>query len=93
MDELHLGAFAKGKVENAFKFVYSDFLKGNTFHNLEDLNRKAEVWLRDVAWVRKHGTTQERPLDRMDEERPYLIALPARPFVAGCARQPAHLSQ
>jgi transposase len=72
----------KGKVENAFKFVYSGLLQGSTFHDLEDLNRKAEAWLRDVAWVRKHGTTQERPLDRMDDERPYLIPLPARPFVA-----------
>src|SRR6266496_164981 len=72
----------KGKVENPFKFVYSDLLKGSTFHDLEDLNRKAEAWLRDIAWVRKHGTTQERPLDRMDEERPYLIPLPPRPFVA-----------
>ena len=72
----------KGKVESAFKFVWSGLLQGSTFHDLEDLNRKAEAWLRDVAWVRKHGTTQERPIDRMDEERPYLIPLPARPFVA-----------
>jgi transposase len=72
----------KGKVENAFKFVYSDFLQGSTFHDLEDLNRMAEAWLHEVAWVRRHGTTQERPLDRLDEERPYLIPLPGRPFVA-----------
>ena len=72
----------KGKVENPFKYVYSDFLKGTTFHDLDDLNRKAEAWLRDIAWVRKHGTTQQRPLDRMDEERPYLIPLPVHSFVA-----------
>jgi len=72
----------KGKVENPFKYVFSDLLKGSTFHDLEDLNRKAEAWLREIAWVRKHGTTQERPLDRMDQERPYLIPLPPRPFVA-----------
>jgi len=72
----------KGKVENPFKYVFSDLLKGNTFHDLDDLNRKAEAWLREIAWVRKHGTTQERPVDRMDQERPYLIPLPARPFVA-----------
>jgi transposase len=72
----------KGKVENPFKYVFSDLLKGSTFHDLDDLNRKAAVWLREIAWVRKHGTTQERPLDRMDAERPYLIPLPARPFVA-----------
>jgi transposase len=72
----------KGKVENAFKFVFSSLLQGSTFHDLEDLNRKAEAWLREVAWVRRHGTTQERPLDRLDEERPYLIPLPGRPFLA-----------
>jgi transposase len=77
----------KGKVENPFKYVWSDFLKGNMFHDLDDLNRKAQAWLRDIAWVRKHGTTQERPLDRMDEERPYLIPLPPQPFVAARAEQ------
>jgi transposase len=48
----------KGKVENPFKYVYSDLLKGSSFHDLADLNCKAEVWLRDTARVRKHGTTQ-----------------------------------
>ena len=72
----------KGKVENAFKFVHSSLLQGSTFHDLEDLNRQAEAWLREVAWVRQHGTTQERPRDRLDEERPYLIPLPGRPFLA-----------
>jgi transposase len=72
----------KGKVENPFKYVFSDFLKGSKFHGMADLNCKAEAWLRDTAWLRKHGTTQERPLDRMNEERPYLIALPPRPFIA-----------
>lgn len=72
----------KGKVENPFKYVHADLLKGSTFHDLGDLNRKAQAWLRDLARVRKHGTTQERPVDRMDQERPYLLRLPPRPFVA-----------
>ena len=42
-----------------------------------------------IAWVRKHGTTQERPLDRMDEERPYLIPLPRPPVRRGPDRGPA----
>jgi len=75
-------AEGKGKVENPFKYVFSDLLKGSAFHDLADLNRRAEVWLRTIARVRKHGTTQELPADRMDQERPYLIALPARLFVA-----------
>jgi len=74
--------FAKGKVENPFKFVFSDLLKGSAFHDLTDLNRKAEVWLKTIARVRKHGTTQERPVDRLDQERPCLIRLPARRFVS-----------
>lgn len=72
----------KGKVENPFKYVFSNLLKGSTFHDLADLNRRADVWLRTIARVRKHGTTQERPVDRLDQERPYLIPLPPRPFVA-----------
>jgi transposase len=30
----------KGKVENPFKYVDSDFVKGTTFHDLDDLNRR-----------------------------------------------------
>ncbi|HLA38475.1 MAG TPA: IS21 family transposase [Candidatus Glassbacteria bacterium] len=72
----------KGKVENPFKYVDSDLLKGSTFQDLADLNRRAQDWLGNIARVRKHGTTQERPIDRLDQERPYLIPLPQRPFVA-----------
>lgn len=72
----------KGKVENPFKYVDADLLKGSTFQDLADLNRRAQDWLRNIARLRKHGTTQERPVDRMDQERPYLIRLPQRPFVA-----------
>jgi len=77
----------KGKVENPFKYVWADFLKGTTFHDLEDLNRKAEAWLCDIAWVRKHGTTQQLPLDLLDEERRYLIPLPPRRFIAARVEQ------
>jgi len=34
--------------------VFSDLLKGNTFHDLDDLNRKAEAWLREIAWIIPH---------------------------------------
>jgi hypothetical protein len=72
----------KGKVENPFKYLQADLLKGSSFHDLADLNRQAGIWLQTVARVRKHGTTQERPVDRLDQERPHLIPLPVRPFVA-----------
>jgi hypothetical protein len=77
----------KGKVENPFKYVDSDFVKGTTLHDLDDLNRQAEAWLRDIAWVRQHGTTQQRPLNRMYQKRPYLIPHPAHAFVAAQVEQ------
>lgn len=74
----------KGKVENPFKYVEGNFLKRHRsrFRDITDLNDKAAVWLRDTARPRKHGTTQERPIDRLDVERPELLPLPAHRFEA-----------
>jgi transposase len=74
----------KGKVENPFGFVEGNFLceHRRKFRSLDDLNEKAAVWLRDTARPRKHGTTQERPVDRLDIERPKLRPLPAKRFEA-----------
>jgi transposase len=75
----------KGKVENPFRFVEGNFLLENRrtgFRSLDDLNAKAAAWLRDTARPRKHGTTQERPIDRLDVERPKLKPMPAKRFEA-----------
>jgi transposase len=75
----------KGKVENPFGYVEGNFLLQHRragFRSLDDLNAKAAEWLKDTAWVRKHGTTQERPIDRLDVERPKLKPLPAYRFEA-----------
>lgn len=72
----------KGKIENTFLYILKSFLQGRSFHDLDDLNRQAQRWLREVANVRVHGTTRERPVDRMNDERPYLLPLPPRRFVA-----------
>ena len=37
-------------------------------------------WLANVADVRVHRETKQRPLDRHAEERPHLIPLPAAPY-------------
>lgn len=55
---------AKGKVENAVKYVKRSFLTGRSFVDLDDLNAQLEAWLDGVANVRVHGTTGERPIDR-----------------------------
>jgi len=75
----------KGKVENPFRYVEGNFLLSHGregFQSLDDLNEKAAAWLRTVARVRKHGTTQELPEERMVFERLQLGSLPADRFEA-----------
>ena len=70
----------KGKVERPFHYVETNLLNGRTFHTLEHLNEVTALWLQQVADVRVHRETKQRPLDRHAEERPYLIPLPATPY-------------
>ncbi|MBI4701225.1 MAG: IS21 family transposase [Deltaproteobacteria bacterium] len=77
----------KGKVENGFKYLERSLLQGREFHDLADLNARAARWLVEEARVRIHRTTQRRPVDLLDEERPHLIALPERRFDAA-VREP-----
>ena len=73
----------KGKIENPFRYIEGNFLKGRSFHDLDDLNRQAAAWLRDKARVRVHRTTHEQPIARLTEEQPTLIPLPDSRFEAG----------
>ena len=70
----------KGKVERKFGYVDSSLLNGRSFRSLEHLNETTVWWLAEVADVRVHRQTQARPVDRHAEERPFLLALPARPY-------------
>jgi transposase len=64
-----------GKVERPFGYLEGNFLAGRTFTNLDDLNRKVVPWLAK-ANERIHGTTRERPIDRLAVERSALKPLP-----------------
>jgi hypothetical protein len=46
----------------------------------EDYGRLAIYWRDEVANVRLHQTTKERPVDRFEKERSLLRALPTAPF-------------
>ena len=70
----------KGKVERPFLYIESDFLRGSTFSSLDDLNRRARVWLDTVANVRFHTTIRRNVEEAYAEERPFLIARPSLPF-------------
>ena len=70
-------ARTKGKVESGVKYVKRNALAGRRFTSWEELNRWLERWSAEVADVRIHGTTHERPCDRFAREQ--LIPLGTRP--------------
>ena len=72
-------AKTKGKVERPIRYVRENFFYGRSFLNDDDLNVQALQWLEQVANVRMHGTTNERPIERFDrEERMALNSLAAK---------------
>ena len=73
---------AKGKVERAISYLKSCFLEGREFADLDALNAQLRQWLAEVANVRTHGTTQERPVDRLPADQEAMLALVQRPFPA-----------
>lgn len=73
-------AQTKGKVERPIRYIRQDFFYGRSFAGDADLNAQALHWLGAVANVRVHGTTGERPVDRLQLERGHLQLLAARPY-------------
>jgi transposase len=59
----------KGKVERTVDYVKDNFLTGRTFQGLDDLNLQGRRWLDEVANVRVHGTTGQRPVDLFAQEQ------------------------
>lgn len=60
----------KGKVERPVDYVRRSLVRPNfaRWTSAEDANRDARHWLGHVANVRLHGTTRERPCDRLPKE-------------------------
>ena len=56
------------------QYVKDNFWPGRTYTDIADLNRQAIAWCRQVD-QRIHGTTGERPCDRIKDEN--LLPLPA----------------
>jgi transposase len=70
-------ARTKGKVESGVKYVKRNALAGRRFASWDELNQWLERWSAEVADLRIHGTTHERPIDRFAGEQ--LTPLGARP--------------
>jgi len=66
-------------VERPFHYIENNCLRRRRlrFDDLADLNAHATWWCNEVANVRIHGTTRERPVDRLQRERPLMKPLPS----------------
>jgi hypothetical protein len=65
-----------GMVERPFHYIENNFLAGREFADMEEINARADLWRANTANVRIHGTLRERPVDRLQRERPFLQPLP-----------------
>jgi len=73
---------SKGIVEGGVRYVKRSALAGRSeeLATWEDYRRLAPQWRDEVANVRLHAATKERPIDRFQKERDRLRGLPAIPF-------------
>ena len=63
---------SKGKVERCVSYVKDDFLYGDYFADIEEVRKLSRVWFSEVANVRMHATTNRKPVEMFEEEKPYL---------------------
>lgn len=75
---------SKGIVEGSVRYIKRNALAGRSeeLATWEDYLRFAASWRDEVANVRLHATTRERPRDRFEKERGLLRALPGIRFDA-----------
>lgn len=77
----------KGRVESSIKYIRRNFWPRARFMDLNDLNRQAQSWRESIANVRIHGTTHERPIDRLLKELESLSPMPAMDRVTPFLRE------
>ena len=66
----------KGKIESPFNYIEEQFVKGNTFATMEELNRRGKAFVNE--WCNEiHGTTKRIPNQHyLLEEKGALLPLP-----------------
>lgn len=72
-------AQTKGKVESGVKYVKRNFVPGREFRDLEDFNAQLATWQTEVADLRVHGTTHQRPIERFADEARVLAPTAGHP--------------
>lgn len=71
----------KGKVENGVHYVKRNFMAGRQFVDLDAANERLQIWVRETAGPRIHGTTRQSPWHLFKTvEQGTLRPLPTHPF-------------
>jgi hypothetical protein len=70
----------KGRVESGVGYVKKNFLNGTEFIDFSAVNPAAQTWLSEIANVREHGETHQRPMDLFAQERGFLRAANPNPY-------------
>jgi len=68
--------YEKGKVENAIKYLRNNFWPLREFADLTDVQNQVQHWLDSIANVRKHHSTGETPVKRLQGLKPLTQVLP-----------------
>jgi len=70
----------KGRVENGVGYVKKNFLSGLDIPDFASIHHACCKWLSNIANVRIHGETRQKPLVLFEEEKPCLHPLPPHPY-------------
>ena len=72
----------KARVENQVPYARERWFAGESFSpDLRELRAHAEIWCRDLAGARVHGTTRRVPREVFEsEERAHLLPAPTKAF-------------
>jgi len=71
----------KGKVEAGVKYVKNNFIKPRKFLDIDDANKRLDIWVHEIAGKRIHGTTGFVPLTIFHKmESSSLSPLPSKEF-------------
>ncbi len=71
----------KGQVEKAVDYLKRNFLNGRKdITSLEAVNNALRQWMENTANVRKHKTTQKKPVELFESEKKELQALNMAPY-------------
>jgi len=65
----------KGKIEASIKYLRNNFFPARKFTGLENVQDQAREWLDNVANIRNHKTTGQKPFERLCKNR--LTKLPS----------------